>query len=686
MNHSQHQHSGGHKPADHSGHHQMMAEDFRNRFFTAAVLTIPVLLLSPTVQQWLNYTLDLPYAGYLLFALASVISVYAAWPFYTGAFGETKARKPGMMTLVALAVAAGYLFSAATTFIWRGETDFYWEIATLVTVLLLGHWLEMKAVLGTGNALTELVKLIPPKANLITGSGVKVVETSSLKIGDKILIKPGEKAPVDGIITEGQSSLNEAMLTGESNPVTKKTGNKIFGGTINIDGSLTVEITKVGSATALAQIMKLVSEAQNTKPRAQRLADAAASWLTLTAIVAGLATLLVWTLVLSQSFVFALTLSITVVVITCPHALGLAIPTVTTITTQLAAKNGILIKNMDALETAEKIDYIVFDKTGTLTKGEFAVTDISIPDPKSKTGPFVPLTPDYDEEKILGLSLSLSEKSSHPISKAIASHAAGRNISPLAISDFKNIPGMGVKGTYQHLRVLLGNINLLKEYKLQTSQAEIAADILAREGKTISFLAVGEEIKGIVALSDQLRPEAREAVLKLKEMGIGVAMLTGDNEATAAYVARQLKLDAFFANVAPGGKAEKIKELQDGNNKVLMVGDGINDAPALTQANIGAAIGAGTDVAVESAQIILVKNNPLDIVKLISLSRKTKAKMVQNLFWATAYNILAIPLAAGVLYPYGILLRPEWGALAMTASSVIVVANALTLKRFTVSA
>ena len=609
-----------------------------------------------------------------------MIAFYTAWPFYTGAREELGEKRLGMMVLVSLAVLAGYFYSVGVGLFAPEQMDFYWEISTLIAILLLGHWLEMKAVVGTGNALQELAKLIPPKANLLRGGEIIEVETGSLAVDDKVLVRPGGKIPVDGKVVNGTSSVNEAMISGESKPVTKNEGDMVIGGTINIDGALTVEVAKTGQDTALAQIMALIAQAQDTKPKVQKLADKAAHYLTLTAIIVGLLTLLIWTLFLNQSFLFAITLTITVVVIACPHALGLAIPTVSTITSALAAKNGILIKDMTALEAAEKIDCVVFDKTGTLTKGEFILTDI-LTQNLTKPGQAFTGAGRYDEDKILSLAFSLSLNSEHPVSKAVVRFGKQRNLSAMEITGFANVPGRGVKAAYDHLRVLLGNRTLMQEYEMDLSQAEKQARELQNEGKTVSFLGVGSEIRAVFAFADEIKQESKQAVQELKAMGIKVAMLTGDNKQTANYVAGKLGLNNFFAEIKPEQKNASIKELQALKLSVMMVGDGVNDAPALAQANVGVAIGAGTDVAIESAQIVLIKNNPLDVVKLIKLSKITRRKMLQNLFWATAYNVVAIPLAAGVLMPIGLMLRPEWGAMLMTGSSIVVVANALSLKK-----
>jgi P-type Cu2+ transporter len=662
---------------DHQNHHAMMAQDFKKRFFISLVLSIPVLILSPTIQGWFNFSVP-SFTGdsYLLFTLASIIALYTGWPFYTHGLAELKRKQLGMMVLVSLAVLSGYLYSVATTFFIPGE-DFYWEVSTLVMILLLGHWLEMRAVVVTSGALNELIKLIPPMANILNKDGTTTeVETEKLAVGDLILIRPGEKVPIDGLIVEGQSSLNESLITGESKPVSKIKDDVVIGGALNIDGALTVRVNKTGKDTALSQIIELVRIAQESQPKTQKLADRAAHYLTIIAIVVGILTFITWNFFLGATFVFALTLTITVIVITCPHALGLAIPTVSTITGTLAAKNGILIKDMTGLEKAKNVTWIMFDKTGTLTKGDFGVSDIvSFGSVK--------------EKQLLQIAGSLEVRSEHVIGKSIAKEAQSQSSIVLEVKNFKAIPGKGVSGTVEindkQSEVIIGTKSLLQQEGVTFSQEQVVSiNNLEGQGKTVILVSTQDSLLGVIALSDVIKKESKQAIERLKKLGIKVAMLTGDNKQTAKYVAEELGLDTFFAEVLPEDKVEAVKKLQnskDGNEVVMMVGDGINDAPALTQADIGVAIGAGTDVAIESAEIVLVKNNPIDIVKLITLSRQTMRKMKQNLAWATGYNVLAIPAAAGVFVSWGLILRPEWGAIAMTLSSVIVVINALLLKR-----
>ena len=652
---------------DHTEHHRRMAEDFKRRFFTALPLTIIVLILSPKIQEWFGFSIDFPLRNLVLFGLGTLIALYGGWPFYSSAKDELRSKNWGMMTLVSLAVLAGYAFSVLATFAFPGES-LWWEISTLVLAFLFGHWMEMRAVLGTGNALRELAKLIPPTAHKLDGKDIKDVATEELVKGDLVLVKPGEKIPVDGEVMEGLSSVNEGMITGESRPVEKKKGDKVIGGTINNDGSLTIKVTKTGSETAIAQIMDLIRQAQETKPAVQKLADRAANWLTITAVVVGSGTFVYWFFINPQGAIFAATLAITVVVIACPHALGLAIPTVTTITSALAAKNGILIRDMAGLEIARRLNYIIFDKTGTLTKGEFGVAEVKVFDTTK-------------EDEILKLSASVEIHSQHSIAKGIVEEAKRRKIAFTAARDFKSYPGKGAEGTVDEKEVVLGNLAMLEEKGISLTAAEPYIASLKDSAKTIIWVAVEGKVAGALALEDSVREESKETIKKLHELGVKTAMLTGDKEDVALEVGKRLGLDTVFAEVLPGEKVDKVKELQSKGHIVGMVGDGVNDAPSLTQAHVGIAIGAGTDVAIESAEIVLVKNNPLDVVKVISLSRKTDAKMKQNLAWATGYNILAIPAAAGVFIPWGISLRPEYGALLMSASSLIVVANALGLRR-----
>ncbi|MBI2622227.1 cadmium-translocating P-type ATPase [Candidatus Microgenomates bacterium] len=623
-----------------------MEESFKRRFFASTPLVVVILALSPKIQEWFRFELRFAGMEFWIFILASIMVFWAGLPFYQMGWAEIKARKYGMMTLVSLAVLAGYFFSVAATFLFPGES-LYWEISTLVLAFLLGHWIEMRAVRGASGALQELAKLIPDTAHLVSGKDIK---TEELKKGDVILVKPGEKVPIDGVVMEGESAVNEAMITGESVPVNKKIGSEVIGGTINSDGSLTVKVTKTGEETAISQIMELVRQAQESKPNVQKLADKAAGFLTFTALSVGIGTFLFWFFVSPQGAIFAGTLAISVIVIACPHALGLAIPTVTTITTALAAKNNILIKDMKALEISRKLNWVVLDKTGTLTEGKFGVTS-------------------EVKDDLLALAAAVEAHSQHPIALGIVEEAKKRKLKIAPVKNFKSYPGKGAEGEVNGKKVIVGNQVLVKELKNQG------------EGKTYVGVAVDNKFVGAIGLEDVIRPESKEAIEAFHKMNIKTAMLTGDHEEVAKSVAKKLGIDTYFAQVLPEDKVNKIKELQRGSQIVAMVGDGVNDAASLTQAHIGIAIGAGTAVAVESAEIVLMKNDPRDVVKAIKLSQKTNVKMVQNLVWAAGYNIVTIPMAAGIFYNFGILLRPEWAALLMTASSVIVVFNALLLKR-----
>jgi len=655
------------KPTAHD-HHAMMETEFKKHFLVAAIFTIPVLMLSPSIQMWAGYVLPpSPVWDALLLVAASVVILYGGFPFYKGSVISIKRRTLDMNVLVTIALLSGYFYSVSITFGLLSAADFYWEIGTLASFLLFGHWMEMRASRTAAGALKELVRLIPPTANLVRDGQVVEVETSELKVGDVVLVKPGEKVPIDGVVVEGESSLNEAMITGESKPVSKKVGSNVIGGTVNLEGALRMQVAKTGEETAVAQIIKLVEQAISSKPAVQRLADRAANYLTLIAIFVGGATFFFW-FGIGAGVPFALALTITVVVITCPHALGLAIPTVTTISTTMAAKNGMLVKNAEALEIAKLVDVVVFDKTGTLTKGEFGVTDI------------VKLA-DWSEKQILENAAALEVNSEHVIAKGIVKKAQEERLETKKVTRFAAIPGKGAKAIVGKTEVHVGNANLMRELGIEVKESDGEVFKLSAQGKTVVYVSAGRQLQGLIAMTDLIRDESREAVGRLKDEGLQVAMLTGDNQQTAAYVAKELGLDTFFAEVLPDQKANTVKLLQDQGKRVAMIGDGINDAPALVQSNVGIAIGAGTDVAVESADIVLIRNDPRDVAKLIVLSRKTMRKMNENLVWATGYNVIAIPVAAGILVPVGIVMPPEVAAITMTASSISVTLNALLLRR-----
>ncbi|MFB0514692.1 MAG: heavy metal translocating P-type ATPase [Candidatus Bathyarchaeia archaeon] len=649
-------------------HHAMMEADMKRRFLVSLIFTVPVLILSPTIQKWLGFQIpEFIGSQLLLFLLSSVIVLYGGLVFYRGALKSLRNRFFDMNVLVSIAVIAGYLFSVGSTFFFEA-IDFYWEISTLVLFLLFGHWMEMKAVRGASGALKELVKLIPPTANLVKDGEIVEVPTSDLNVSDLVLVKPGGKVPIDGVVVEGETSVNEAMITGESKPVNKKEGDEVIGGTINAEGAIKVRVTKTGEDTALSQIIKLVQDAMVSKPKTQKLADRAAHYLTLTAILVGAGTFAFWWGVAGREIIFALTLAITVIVIACPHALGLAIPTVTSISTTMAAKRGVLVKNANALEVSEELNTVVFDKTGTLTKGEFGVSDVI------QLG-------DWNEKKILETAAALEVNSEHFIAKGIVKKAQDEGLRSKEVKNFKAVPGKGVKAVVGEDEVYIGNANLMKDLNIAFEEHEDAVSKLSSQGKTVVYVATKGGLKGLIALADLIRDESREAIHELQGLGVESAMLTGDNRQIAAYVAKELGLTTFFAEVLPEQKSDKIKQLQSQGKRTAMVGDGINDAPALVQADVGVAIGAGTDVAVESADVVLVRNDPRDVSKLVNLSRKTMRKMKENLLWATGYNAAAIPLAAGILSPLNIVLRPEWAALIMATSSIIVVINAFLLRR-----
>jgi Cu2+-exporting ATPase len=651
-------------PQDHQSHHAHMAADFRRRFWIALGLTLPILALSPLLQGLVGLREAIHFPGdlYVLAGLASAVYWYGGWPFLRGMVKEIKSRQPGMMTLVAVAITTAYGYSTAVVFGLTGKM-FFWELATLVDIMLLGHWIEMRSVMGASKALEELARLMPSDAHKLMGDGaVTDVPLGELVLGDRVLIKPGEKVPADGVIVEGESSVNEAMLTGESTPVAKTNGDKVIGGAINGEGSLTIEVKSTGSDSFLSQVIDLVKQAQESKSKTQGLADTAAMWLTIIALGSGVLTLVIWLVAMRREFAFAIERAVTVMVITCPHALGLAVPLVVAVSTALAAKHGLLIRNRGAFEGARKLQAIIFDKTGTLTEGRFGVTDTLV------------LAPDIDEETVRQYAASVDANSEHPIATAIAASSEHR----LPVEGFKGIPGKGAEGRVGGKDIKVVSPGYLAEQHIEHGDERIGP--LQAQGKTVVFVLVEGKLKGAIALADIVRPEAKEAIRALKALGIRCMMLTGDNEATARWVSDQVGLDEFFAEVLPQDKAAKVKEVQSRGVMTAMTGDGVNDAPALAQADVGIAIGAGSDVAVETADVILVRSNPMDVVAIVKLSRATYRKMVQNLIWATGYNAFAIPLAAGALSAWGVLLSPAIGAALMSVSTVIVAVNARLLK------
>lgn len=649
----------------HAGHSIGM---FRDKFWLSLLLTLPVLAYSDNIQRWLHFTPP-SFSGsqYVPLILSTVIFIYGGLVFIRGAINELKSRRPGMMTLISLAISVAYIYSLATQFIISGE-GFFWELATLITIMLLGHWLEMASIRKAESALEAISKLLPDTAEKLINGTPNIVKVSELVVGDLVLVRPGANIPVDGVVTEGASSVDEAAITGESKPVVKNIDDGVIAGTVNQDGALTVKVTKIGEDTALAGIMRLVAEAQASKSNVQILADKAAFILTITALAVGVLTFVIWLLLKDTSF--ALERTVTVLIIACPHALGLAIPLVISISTSLSAKNGLLVRKRLALESARNLDVILFDKTGTLTKGEHGVTDIWA-------------TQGYNEKDVLQIAANLEQNSEHIVGKGIVKMAQEKDLPTSKITDFSALPGLGVKGTLEDGRTYVAaSRHYIEENKLKLPSAlqEQVAQA-AQDGKTEVYLIREDAVIGALALADVIRDESKVAIAQLRKLNIKTAMITGDSEDVATYVAKQLGLDQYFSEVKPEDKAAKVKQLQAGGQKVAMVGDGINDAPALTQADIGIAIGAGTDVAIKSADIILVKSDPRDVVKVIKLSKATYSKMKQNLVWATGYNVLAIPLAAGVLYKSGILLAPAVGAVLMSLSTIVVAFNAQLLRR-----
>ena len=634
------------------------AQNYLKRFWIVTFLLIPLALVHPALSEILGISFGLN--KWIQFSIATIIFSFAL-VFFQHAWHEIRSRKYGMMTLVSLAVGSGYLFSVASTFVPAVDAEFYLEISTLVWVLLFGHYLEAKSSSAAGNALSEVAKLLPKKAHRIKNGTEIDTDTTELKEGDVVVVKPGEKMPADGVVMKGFANVDESHISGESKPISKEEGASVVAGSICLDGSLTLRLSRVGEQSTVGQIQKLIAQASATKPRSQRIADKASAVLTFVAGLTAITTLLVWVLIMGEPFVFAMTLAITVLVIACPHALGLAIPTVTTIAISLAIKNGFFIKDLSKIEVVKNVSYVVFDKTGTLTEGKFGVTNV------------VSLT-EEDTNTILQIASSLEQYSSHVIGQSIVRYANEKNIKREDVDDFQNIAGYGIRAKIAGQEYVVGNEGLLDMLNLAHTLPE-------ETHGTIVFVARKEKLLGYITLADAIKESSYDAVRNLHGMGIKVAMLTGDNEQVAQSVSEALGIDTYFANVLPKNKYQHIKELQKQGNIVLMVGDGINDAPALMQADAGVAIGAGTDVAVESGDIVLINNDPNDIARLVTLSKSVYAKMIQNLVWALGYNIIAIPAAAGVFAVWGFFLRPEIGALVMSLSTVIVVANAMLLKR-----
>lgn len=644
-----------------------MVEDFKWRFWWVLALTVPILALSPMIQEFLGVEWRFAGDSWILFALSTVVFFFGGWPFLKGLVDELRERQPGMMTLIGLAISVAYVYSTIVVFGLEGSLLF-WELSTLVAIMLLGHWIEMRSVMSASAALEKLAELLPGKAHKVAEDGnIIEVPLEELQVGDHVLVKPGEKIPADGLVVEGKTNVNESMLTGESKPVEKRRDDQVIGGAINEEGSITIAINKTGDDSFLSQVIDLVKQAQASKSRTQDLANRAAFWLTLVAIASGLITFFIWTAFTTQDLSFAINRTVTVMVIACPHALGLAIPLVVSVSTTLAATNGFLVRNRVAFEAARNLDAVIFDKTGTLTEGKFGVTDILQMDGASGR---------FDESEVLRLTAAVEVNSEHPIARGIVEKAGGNHVP--RVEAFQSITGKGVQGTVEGRDVKVVSPGYLREQGLDYPKDRI--EELSRQGKTVVFTLIDDRLAGAIALGDQIRSESRKAVERLHGMGIQCVMLTGDNRQTAEYVAGELGIDQVFAEVLPDEKAVKVKEVQQQGMAVAMTGDGVNDAPALAQADVGIAIGAGSDVAVETGDIVLVQNNPEDVAGVIQLSRATYGKMVQNLFWATGYNAVAIPLAAGVLYAWGVILTPAAGAILMSLSTVIVAINARFLK------
>ncbi len=648
----------------HAGHEQM----FRRRFWINLLLTIPILVFSPTLQEWLGFSIpDFPGSRWIGPLFAFAVFFYGGLPFLKMARPEIQKGKPGMMTLISMAIVVAFVYSIFALFTNPGS-GFFWEMATLIDVMLLGHWIEMRSVRRASGALQELAKLMPDTAERIRDGETEEVPVSELEAGDLVLVRPGASVPADGEVVEGESRVNQAMITGESKPVSKEPNDEVIGGTINQEGSLRVRVTATGEETALAGIMRLVEEAQESKSETQLLADRAAGWLFYIALGVAFITTVAWLIAVGLELA-VLQRTVTVLVIACPHALGLAIPLVVAISTSMGARNGILIRDRLALEEAREVDTIIFDKTGTLTRGEFGVVDLAT-------------VAGWDDARALRLAAAVESDSEHLIARGIRAQAEERGLEQVEVTDFEAIKGRGIRAEYEGRPVYVGGPRLLEMLE-QEVPAELAdfTESAGEKGQTVVYLVDEDEVVAAIALADVIREESHEVVRRMREMGIEVAMLTGDSEEVARAVAEELGIETYFAEVLPEHKDEKVAQLQEQGKQVAMVGDGVNDAPALTRADVGIAIGSGTDVAIESAGIILVESNPMDVVNIFELSRATYKKMIQNLIWATGYNVVALPLAAGVLAPFGILLSPAVGALLMSLSTVIVAINAQLLRR-----
>ena len=642
-------------------HHAMMIEDFRKRFYVVLILTIPIVSLSPMIQYWLNVHWEFAGSQYVLAGLSSVVFFYGGWPFLKGWVDEMKFWKPGMMTLIGFAISVAYIYSMATVFGLKGM-DFFWELSTLILIMLLGHWIEMKSIAGASRELELLVQLMPSDAHMVHEGHIMDVKTESLKENDVILIKPGEKIAADGVIIEGESYLDESMLTGESKPVKKTKGDKVIAGSLNGNGSLKAKVAHGAKDSYLSQVIKLVQDAQRSKSKTQLLADKAAQWLTIIAILAGISTFLYWYFD-GKELSFAIERMVTVVVICCPHALGLAVPLVVAKSTALSAQNGLLIKNRTAFENSRKVTTLVFDKTGTLTVGKFEVSKV------------VPVQQNLAEKELIRIASALEQNSEHPIATGILQKAKELSVLIPPLENFRAITGQGVEAIVEGKYVKIVSPGYLIERNIN-----LPKNFSPDESETVVFVIINDQLAGYIALSDTIRSESFEAIQTLKENNIKSILLTGDNRKVAESVSKKLGMDSYIAEVLPHQKLEKIKELQNDGEFVAMTGDGVNDAPALAQADVGIAVGSGSDIAAETAGIVLVNSNPKDIVSLILFGKATYKKMIQNLLWATGYNVIALPLAAGVLYKSGILLSPAAGAVLMSLSTIVVAINASFLK------
>ncbi len=667
---SHHNHEESHESHNHSGHdhHAHMVTDFRNKFFIILIFTIPIVLLSPMIQNFIGVDWQFTGDSYIVAALATFVYFYGGWPFIKGAYDELKNKEPGMMTLIAMAISVAYLYSMAVVFGFNGE-EMFWELATLVLIMLLGHWIEMRAINNASKALESLASLMPDTANRITENGeTEEVQIDDIKAGDLLLVKPGEKMPLDGKIVKGKSQVDESMLTGESVPVEKSVDDEVIGGSINREGSLTIEVEKLMNESYLTQVIDMVRESQRTKSKTQDVTNKAAKWLFYIALAAGIITFIAW-ISIGATIDTAIIRLVTVLVIACPHALGLAAPLVISVSTSLAAKHGLLIRKRPQFEKARKINAVIFDKTGTLTEGKFGVTDIQTFN-------------NIDENTLLSYAATIENDSEHPIARGILNEAKLKELELLEMSNFNSITGVGIEGTIDDKQVKVVSPGYVRTQKIDFDDKNF--NKWSEQGKTVVFILVNEELAGAIALADKIKESSKQTIEQLHKRNIKAIMLTGDNQKVANYVAEQIGIDEVYAEVMPNEKADKVTEIQERGLVVAMTGDGINDAPALTKADVGIAVGAGTDIAMDSADIVLVDSNPKDILAIFSLSKRTYNKLVQNLIWATGYNVIALPLAAGVLAPWGIILSPAVGAILMSLSTIIVAINAQLLHRFEV--